>query len=313
MKVKYLIILMMTVAGTMFSSCDRDELFEREQYKKVIALLSEKDDIDFNVFVEEHHLKNTVSQGYISAVCGGALPAEEDINISIIEDDELLLEYNVRKFDTIGESSYARRLPYANYAIAGYNIRIPAGERKGLLDIKVYPNGLSPDSVYFLPLRIEKFSNYELNEDKAALLYRVYMKNFYSTTKSEVRYTMRSILDGLRLVSDKRVYPVSANSVRILAGDVTLGEDNALPVIEAGSLLLTVADDGKVTITSWRGLKVTQLDDDPDYPNTFQIFDDGFSKYKMFLLNYEYEYLGTTHTMKEELRLEYDEKKEKDE
>jgi hypothetical protein len=306
MKVKNLIIMMM-FAGVMLSSCDRDELFEREQYKHVIALLNDdnvENDEQFNVFAEEHDLAAVpVSQGYVSVICGGSMVTDRDINVSIIEDDELLAAYNLARYD-IDESKYARRLPYDKYDIASYNIKIPAGERIGLMDIKVRPTGLSPDSVYFLPLSIERFSTYELNPAKSSLLYRVYMKNFYATNKSVVYYNTRGNHDGINVVGVKAVTPVGGNSVKIDAGSLSSSANDI-------AIVLTVDKNNKVRIESWKNLKVTQVDGDPEYPNSFLIFDDGYTKYKTFLLNYTYVYNGELHSMREELKLEYDEKKDK--
>ena len=300
------------------SSCDRDELFEREQYKQVIALLSDDD----GFFVEEHDLAAVpASQGYISAICGGSLPTDRDVNVSVIEDESLLLAYNIANFNTRTEK-YARLLPYDKYDIASYNITIPAGERVGLLDIKVRPTGLSPDSVYFLPLRMNRFSTYEANPEKSTLMYRVYMKNFYATNRSDVYYAQRYTLDGSFRVSTKLVRPVGGNSVRIMAGDIPLSNEaestdeadttaiktdstdysrDDVKEIEyntdKGAIVLTVDENNNVKIQSWKDLEVTQVDGNPDYPNKFLIAGDGYITYKTFLLNYTYVYEGETHTV----------------
>jgi hypothetical protein len=302
MKVKYLTLLLIVAGALTVSSCDRDELFEREQYKKVFALLS--DDQGYNIFAEEHDLALTESQGYVSAICGGALSTEKDINLAIQEDEELLADYNLRNFDASLEK-YAKRLPASNYNIASYNINIPAGERKGLMPISVNANGLSPDSVYLLPLSVDRFSSYEMNPDKRTLLYRIYMKNYYATNKSEVYYNFRGKLDGLNRVGNKRVFPVRGNSVRVMAGILPFA--SSVNVLDAGAIVLSVDENNKVKITPWKDLKVTQVDGDPNYPNTFSIYDDGYSTYKTFLLSYNYVHDGTTYKMQEELRLEFKE------
>jgi hypothetical protein len=287
--------------GTLTSSCEMDELFEREQYKKVFALLS--DNAGFNIFAEEHNLELTASPGAISATCGGSLPTEKDLNIAIVEDEDLLLSYNTRNF---GEETgkYALRLPRTNYDIASYNIKIPAGERGGVMPISINANGLSPDSVYLLPLSVSKFSSYEMNPDKRTVLYRVYMKNYYATNKSEIYYNSRAKRKGAdsidtNLIGIKRVFPLRGNSVRTLAGN--------LSTIDIGSMVLTVDENNKVKITSWKYLDITQIDGDPDYPNTFSIFDDGYTKYKTFLLRYNYIYIDQEYEMREELRVELEE------
>ncbi|MDR0698323.1 MAG: DUF4361 domain-containing protein [Tannerella sp.] len=301
MKIRYIILMVLAGVMTIFS-CDNDELFEREQYKKTFALLS--DDDGFNIFSEEHDLELTDSPGFISAICGGSLPTEKDINIAIIEDDDLLADYNSRNFgDETGK--HARRLPQSNYDIAKYNITIPAGERKGLMSIEVNANGLSPDSVYMLPLSVARFSSYEMNLDKRTVLYRVYMKNYYATNTSEVNYNYRSKIDGINYIGLKRVFPVHGNSVRIMAGNISFESNEN--IINSGAIVLTVDENNNVQITSWKNMTVTQIDGDPDFPNTFSIVDDGYNKYKTFLLHYKYSVNEEEHDIQEELRIEFEE------
>jgi hypothetical protein len=302
LKIKVLII---TLAGVMVCSCDRDELFEREQYKKVFALLS---DDEFNIFAEEHDLALDESQGFVSAVCGGgSLPTEKDINITIVEDEDLLLQYNMSNYD-VNVSEYAHLLSKDKYSIANYSITIPAGERNGLMSIKIRANGLSPDSAYFIPLRVDRFTAYEVNPDKSNVLYRVFMKNYYAVNKSETIYTCRGKRNGINVVGNKRVFPVRGNSVRIMAGELTF--EPTVNVINEGSILLTVDENNNVRIDPWKNIEVTQVNDDPEYPNIFYTHDDGYNTYKIFLLRYDYVYGGTTYSMQEELRIEFKEEDE---
>jgi hypothetical protein len=283
----------------MICSCDRDELFEREQYKQVFALLSD----DNNVFAEEHDLDLTESQGFVSAACGGSLPTEKAINITIVEDEELLLQYNRSNFD-VDESKYARWIPSDKYDIADYGITVPAGERVGLMSVKIRPNGLSPDSVYFIPLRADKFDAYELNTEKSSVLYRVFLKNYYATNKTATYYNSRGKLGAANIMITKQVYPVAGNSVRIMAGDIVISNPSVAE-LNSRAVLLTVDENDSVRIKAWKDLDITQVNGDPDYPNTFYIYDDGYKTYKTFLLRYDYVYDGRTYSMQEELSLEF--------
>jgi hypothetical protein len=293
----------------MICSCDRDELFEREQYKKVFALLS---DDGFNVFYEEHDLALSESSGFVSAVCGGSLPTEKDINITIVEDEELLLQYNLSNFD-VDENRYARWFPLDRYDINNYNITIPAGERTGLMPITIRPKGLSPDSTYYIPLRVDRFTSYELNPAKGTVLYCILMKNYYALQRIASQgsvpqgtdYSYRGTRNGANFMGNKQIFPVSGNSVRTMAGDVLF--ESKVGVINGGAMLLTVDKDNKVRITPWKDLDITQIDDDENYPNTFHIENDGYNTYKTFLLRYDYVYGGTSYSIKEELRLEFKE------
>jgi hypothetical protein len=308
---RFKIKILMTVAFVgmlmMYFSCDRDELFEREQYKKVFALLRHDNfsSSEFNIFAEVHDLDSAASQGWVSATVGGTLPTGKDISIAIMEDEELFATYNISNYGE-GERDrdlYARRLPRGMYDIATYSITIPAGERFGRMGIKVRPDGLNPDSVYYIPLSIDRFSAYEINPDRRTLLYRVFMKNFYATNRSEIYYSSRFKIDSSNRMASKRVFPVRRNSVRTMAGELPFG--NHLDTINSSSMLLTVAEDNSVRIEAWKNLNISRVDGDPDYPNIFLIHDDGYKKYKTFLLCYDYTYGGETHRIQEELRLEF--------
>jgi hypothetical protein len=295
----------MIIAGVMFSSCERDELFEREQYKNRFALLRDNNlsTNTFNIFAEVHDLDSIVSEGNLSAVCGGSLPTEKDINIAVYEDEELLTSYNTSNY---GEDTrlYAKRVPRNMYDIESYNITIRAGERYGLMNMKMRLNGLSPDSVYYIPFRVNRFSSYEMNPERDAILYRVILKNFYATSQTDVYYSARYKLDDVNMMGSKVVTPVLYNSVRTMAGELPYGKH--LDTINSGAIILTVAEDNSVKISSWRDLEVYQYDDDPDYPNIFFIYDDGFGrKYKTFLLRYDYVYGGVRRKAQEELRLQF--------
>ena len=299
-------------AGAMLcSSCARDELFEREQYKKVFSLLSDYE--GFNVFSEVHALDSTVSQGYVVASCGGTLPTEEDIEVSLVEDQNLLDEYNKNKHD-VDESRYFNWLPRDHYEIEKYSITVPTGERTGRMSIKVHPNGLSPDSVYLIPMRVNDFSSYEVDQTKSTVLYHVYLKNYYATsnalTNKHTLYNARIRVDtNILVMKDKEIFPLSANSVRTTAG--ALGYAANTSIINTNSSVLTVdTTTKKVTISPWKdnNLQLEQIDGDPDYPNIFFIYDDGYDKtYKTFLLRYNYRFNGKGYIIQEELRLEFKE------
>jgi hypothetical protein len=288
-------------------SCDRYELFEREQYKKVFALLSYE---DYNIFTEEHDLTNPETEGYIAAVCGGSLPTEKDIDISIAEDPDILLRYNITNYD-VKEDEYAQPIPRSRYKIEDYNIRIPAGERTGKMKITMRATGLSPDSVYLLPLKVTKFSSYEVNPDKSYVMYRVLLKNYYAkmnTARQGTTYSLRGKHDDVNLLTNKTLYPVAGDKVRIYAGN--LNPAVSVNAVNTSAIVLQIDESNKVHISAWKDIEVEQIDDDPDYPNIFMIEDTGYKQYKTFLLRYDYVYNGVRHTMQEELRYDLENDKQ---
>jgi hypothetical protein len=74
---------------------------------------------------------------------------------------------------------------------------------------------------------------------------------------------------------------------------------------------VTIGADNRVTISPFKDVTVEQLDGDPDFPNIFKVEDDGFNRYKTFLLSYKFKVgSGTEYTMKEELRIKLEEEEE---
>lgn len=293
-------------------SCNRDEIFEREQYKTVVALLS---DDGFNVFSEELTFSDEVD-GYIAASCGGVLPTEQPIDINIIQDESLIRQYNISNFDTDAER-YALYLSPDRYEIEKHSITIPAGERTGRMHIRLLTTGLSPDSVYMIPFRVNSFSAYEFNSQKSTVLYRFYLKNYYASTKDSdgaTIYNQRGKRGVTNTMVQKKVFPTGSNEVRIMAGIKEFQKEEEL--INRWSIRVVINEDNTVTIKPWDksgyGMKLTQIDNDPDFPNTFSIVDDGFNTYKTFLLRYDYidPDDGKTYEMSEELRLQFSERDE---
>ncbi len=289
------------------ASCDRDEVFEKEQYKNVFALISGSD----NVSARYHELGEE-STGYVAASCGGTNPTERDIEVNLVEDESLIDDYNKTNFD-VNVSKYVRPLPKSKYNIDSYRFVIPAGAIGGRLPVRVRPDGLSPDSSYFVALRVESHTTYELNPEKSYILYSVKTQNAWAQGGTTI-YSMRGKLrvqgesTELEMPGTKVMHPLTKNRVRIMAGNETYEADIA--VLNNTAIVLEIADDNRVTIYPYKSIEVHQIDGDPDFPNIFKIEDDGFKTYKTFLLKYSYKAGSTTYEIREELRLEFKEEDE---
>lgn len=289
-------------------SCDRDEVFEREQYKNVFALISDNDNVS-----SKFHDLGEESIGYVAASLGGTNATNAPIDVHLVEDPSLIDEYNRINFD-VDYSKYVRPMPTSKYDIESYSFTIPAGEISGRLPIRIRPDGLSPDSSYIIPLRVESHSSYEINSEKSFLLYRVRTKNYWARADGNTVYNMRARLrqDGssfeLQLPGTKVVQPLGEREVRIMAGNETYSPE--VSVFNKAAIILKIEDDNKVTIRPYKDIEILQIDGDSEYPNIFFIEDDGFSTYKTFLLHYYFRMDGVVYEMKEELRLEFDEDEE---
>ena len=283
-------------------ACNEDNVFEKEQYKTVLALVSED---GFNIFRVVHDLDEPESVGYVAASCGGTRQTEYPVEIVLSPDMESFDRYNTSNFD-VDAAKYAHLLPAGKYDIASYRLTIPAGERSGKMPINVRPDGLSPDSTYFIPLAIEYYDRYEANPDKSNVLYQVLLKNQYATQEYPTNYTMRAFRGDVQLPGLKTMHPISRNKVRTFVDNFAFEAD--MDIINRYAIVLEITADNRVLISSWKDIEVTRIDDDPDFPNIFFIEDTGFKKYKTFLLRYDYKNVnGLTIEMKEELRLEFTE------
>lgn len=295
-------IIVMIVLLLCSYSCNDDAVFEREQYKTIFALISEG---DYNVFEVVHNLNEPESFGYVAATCGGTLQSEKDINIELSLDLDLLNRYNTLNYD-VDYKSYAKMLPNSKFEINDYSLTIPSGERGGRMEILVRPEGLSPDSTYFIPIKVDNFSSYEINKDKSNLLYRVLIKNDYAEQKPQTNYTLRAFRGNVQLPGIKTMHPISRNKVRVLADNIAFQPDEN--IINKYGMILEITEDNDVLISSYKDLKVTQVNGDIDFPNKFFIEKTPFKSYKVFLIKYNYiNESGSTIQMREELRMEYHE------
>ncbi|WP_298647542.1 DUF1735 domain-containing protein [uncultured Proteiniphilum sp.] len=291
-----LVVLIILLMGML--SCDNDEIFEMEQYKNVFALISETD----NIYSKFYDLREPESVGYLSASCGGTNPTKKDINISLVEDPLLIEAYNKTNFD-VEYNKYAHALSKSRYDIDSYHLRIPAGEIKSSLPIRIRPEGLSPDSTYFIPLRIDLHDSYEANPEKSYVLFEIRIKNFYAKANGTT-YNLVGKEQERSIFGTKIMHPLGGNKVRIMAGTEAYLAD--IEVHKKYALVLEISEEGKVHIIPYGDIQVNQIDDDPEYPNIFKVNYDGYRYYKTFLLRYDFTIGDNTYRMSEELRLQFD-------
>ena len=285
-------------------SCNRDEVFEREQYKNVFALISESNNVARKV-----HPLGEESIGFVAASLGGTNPTTKDIVVNLVEDQSLLDDFNRINYDT-DVSKYGKPLPASKFDIESYQFTINAGDISGRLPIKIRPDGLSPDTAYYISLRVESHSSYEINPEKSFILYQVRSKNIYAQADGNTSYSMRAKLrvqgsaSELEMPGSKIMHPISDNKVRVMAGNETY--ESNINKFNQYAIILEVDENNNVEISPYGNLEVVQVNGDPEFPNIFKIEDDGFKTYKTFLLRYNYKSGNTIYEFKEELRLEFD-------
>jgi hypothetical protein len=290
------------------NACNQDEIYQQELYKHVISLVSSE---NYNILEYTHEL-GVEEPGYIVASCGGTEAAANDIRVSLKEDHRVLESYNWNMYE-VDLAKYDRLLPTANYVMDNSQIIISQGKHSGAMSIRFKPDGLSPDSAYFLPLSIESTSDYELNPKKSNLLYRVLIKNQYAEqfVTGYTNYRMDGYAGNtFTTIMSRPVQPLSANTIRMYAG--TLINNSPLPSLENGAIVLEISGND-VRIKPYKeggSLIVTQINvgdagGNVDYPNTYKIVTEWDRKYKEFRLHYKYKAGSATEVeMREQLRLE---------
>ncbi len=291
-------LIWLLVFSAFISSCQDKEVFEQEMYKNVVALISSS---YHNTFEEVVSLSEDEVTGYISASVGGSYAPQEDIIISLAEDNEAFDRYNWSLYDA-DTKLYANLLSKDKYNIPDYNLIIRAGERTGRTIVKLKPEGLSPDSTYFISLKALSKDGVELNDKKKNILYKVLIYNQYASQAVNSYYTMSGLQNGAITAGSKQLYPLTKNSVRVIAGTESFA--NNINSIANTSMILEIGSDNSVTIKPYKNINIIQLDGDSRYPNTFQVEEIFGRKFNVFLLSYQYKVGNTTRVMQEELRME---------
>lgn len=293
-------ILTLAALTATFAACNDDAVFEKEMYKNEVALISS----DYhNTFQEVIHLTGEDEiTGYIAASAGGTHAPTQDLVIELGEDPEPLAEYNWSIYDA-DSSLYAKLLPKDKFEIADYQIKIKAGERTGRTMIKLRPEGLSPDSTYLIGLKATSVTQgIELNSKKSTMLYQVLLQNDYASQAENSFYTMTGLMNEGATAANKQLFPLTYNSVRMIAGNETFESTEAS--IAKSSVILEVDKDNKVTIKPYKDIQIVQLDNDPLYPNIFRVEEEFGRRTNVFLLSYEYTIGNITNVMKERVEMQ---------
>lgn len=288
---KKLYILAAIVLPLLMTSCDENEQFRGELYKKVIYLLSTDD----YTFESEHDLGEE-TMGYVTVYCGGTQHIDHDVTVILEPDLDAVGDYNYMYFD-LDSTRYAHTLDAGKFTIDSYQtvLRASSEDNYALLPIKIRPDGLSPDSTYFIPLRIRSVSDFEINPDKQRVLYQIVLRNRYATMASTTYYQVTGVEDRLLAsgnvaggISVTRIFaPLSKDQVRCFAGTHTYNPSNvSKEEIDKYAMTLTINSDNSITITPYGSLEVEMLGGAQD--NNFDVDSRG-----RFVFNLHYRYKDT--------------------
>lgn len=231
--------------GLISVSCNETDRFEKEQYEKIVYALSYTD----QAFPISHMMTGETSIGYVSVGLSGTLSDNEDIIVEFERDPDALERYNILNFD-LDETKYAKELTAEHFSIPDYKAVIKAGEVIGTMPIEFHPEGLSPDSIYMVPLRIKSVSKYTVNEELQSVLYRIMLENEYASQEDQTTYFMKGAEikeDGeIMIAAGKRVFPLMKNQIRTTVHTKPY-KDDAIYIRE-NSMIITIQESGELSI-----------------------------------------------------------------
>ena len=275
------------------AACDSDKIYQEEQYKNMVYLLSGSE----NIYTEAYTLNETESVRYFSVVCGGSNTNEKEIVVTIEPDLASFDRYNMMNFDH--ENLYAKLLPANRYEVGTYTVTIPAHpvDQYVKVPVKVRPLGLSPDTVYFIPLAIKSVSKYEVNDDKYNLLYRVTIENDYARQKVVTYYTKKGTVinqsnsSATVLTGNKIVHPMTGSKVRMFVGNYTQGSASTVDDITMYAIVVEVKEDNTLDITPYGTIEVEMLNAE-GYNRYYPEVTQGTKVQRIFYLHYRYRILN---------------------
>ena len=288
-KAGYVLALLSLVACEPFD-------FKQEMGQKVICIISDNDLVYNNM----HDLNQEESTGYISVNCGGSLLLDRDVDVTMEYAPDALQQYNKMKYD-IDNSKYAKELPSRYYSISrlGLTLKANSSETYSVMPIQVKPEGLSPDSVYMIPLRIKSVSAYSVNPNKSQVLYRIHMKNLYARTNESTIYNASGKVQKegeseRDAAASQTFHPLTKNSFRIFAG--IKGYEKNEEVIKKNGLIVTVNEDNSLTMKPYNAdyIEVASVNPErPDYYGNYELSDVyGGKKRQRFNFKYKYRFKG---------------------
>jgi hypothetical protein len=237
-------------------------MYDKEMYHPVIYLLSSGEQ---NVYTVVIPFKEASPVTYVSVGCGGSKSNPQEVTVVLEQDNNDLFDrYNHINYD-IDTDKFARLLPQSRYRIPSWNVTLPAGSPDSYANMEVHidQQGLSPDSIYLIPLSIQSVSRYEVNPEKSNMLLRVAVINDYAQQTVTTMYTLKgTVISGstsTAVTSSKVVQPLSADEVRFFAGIQVQTNKSTLEDIAKYALIAKIDPDGSVSLRPYGTIEVEML------------------------------------------------------
>lgn len=279
-------IMALSIAG-----CNTDIIYQEEQYKTLVYLLSGSE----NVFAASYSLNKEEPVRYVTIGTGGTTSNEKDITVTLEPNPVMLDKFNSLNYNY--QSEYARLLSPDRYTIDSYSVTLPANSdyHYARMPVKVRALGLSPDSIYFIPLKIKSVSNYDVNPEKSDVLFRVAIENDYAEqlvptyyAKSGTMTNPTTVLSGTKLVQ-----PLDKDKVRMFIGNETYASTTSVADIEKLSVVVQIKEDNSLLVTPYGSMEVEMLDNVEGYNRYVPELLQGTSKQKVFYLNYRFRLMNS--------------------
>ena len=309
---KKIVTIILCSALVVISGCDNYD-FAQEQFRKEVNLLSNSSLVYDRQVAELQQGGDTL---FVVASLSGSQASDESFTVALHNSDTLLRAYNKSNFD-INKARFAKYLPEECYEFPTMEMTIPAGSSKAMFPVYLKNlDKISPDSIYFLEYKIDSLKTPDCNPKKRHVLLRIHKENYYASTQTATyyNYTSSTIIipntDGTsevrRPTNSNRVFPVSENSVRLMAGDESFSDyTTALDIINKGSIILEMGEQlpenplaKELTILPYKDIDVMQLTPIGEYDNTYLLNvirtpDGRATYYKEFRLHYKYRLKST--------------------
>lgn len=281
MKTKFQIIFLLGIALLTFNACNNNTYWlDKEVYEKSLFLLGQG---DYNIFNIEYEYDDEGYVGYVPIHCTGSLPVEEDVQIELEYDSTLVPYYNRREFD-IDTIRFAKELDISRFNMETMTVTMKQNDIRNyaLFPLKIRIEGLSPDTTYFVPLKIKSVSKYSINPLKSAALIKIFLKNDYATTSHDTNYKLQGFYltegdeSAIFVSGVKKIKPLSKNKVRFFPETYTPTSRNEFNDIKRYGMILTINSDNTVVIEPYDMMVVVQSTDEACmyYPESkkFELF-----------------------------------------
>lgn len=279
----YMIRLIIVISTVFFYSCDKSPI-ESEQYKKMIYLVGAQ---DITRQVELEYSDNPV-ETFVSISSSGSLNIDKDVKINLETPQALIENYNNKYFEADETELILRPLPSSLFDFPNKD-QLVLRASEGIFvrqPIFIKTEDLHPDSVYAIPVLLDKVSEFEINEKLKELIITLKLKNTFSGNYGMLGNRKNLINNSIaNLQKNKVLQAVAKNKLRMYIGDVSEVKNTR----DSETILLVINDDNTIDVSTWKDLKNVSGSGVYDPLN------------KSISLKYTYSLNGTSFEVNEEL------------